>query len=64
MNLSENATQDHNHSYQKKGRNKDGSRAEWIDQPTFIKGIITCLKKKWIHGYQNMTVMSNRTKIF
>ena len=39
------------------------SKIEWIDQPTFIKEIITSLKEKWIHGYQNMTVMSNRIKI-
>ena len=63
MNLSANATEDHNHSYQKEDRNKDGPRAEWIDQPTFIKEIITSLKEKWIHGYQNRTLMSNRIKI-
>ena len=44
-------------------RKKDGSRAGWIDQPTFIKRIITSLKEKWIHGYQNRTVMSNKIKI-
>ena len=63
MNLSTNAAEDHNHSYQKEDRNKDGLRTKWIDQPIFIKGVITNLKEKWIHGYQNMTVMSSKIKI-
>ena len=28
-----------------------GSRTEWIDQPTFIKGIIISLKEKFVYEY-------------
>ena len=39
------------------------ARTGWIDQPTFIKGIITRLNEKWVHRCHNMTVMSSRAKI-
>ena len=39
------------------------SRTKKIDKSTFTKGIITRLNEKWVHRYQNKTVMSNRTKI-
>ena len=54
---------DQNLSFQKEDRNQNGSRTEWIDQLTFIKGIINRLKEKSIDGYQNMRVMRNRIKI-
>ena len=54
---------DQNLSFQKEDRKQNGSRTEWIDQLTFIKGIINRLKEKSIDGYQNMRVMSNRIKI-
>ena len=54
---------DQNRSFQKEDRNQNGSRTEWIDQLTFIKGIINRLNEKSIDGYQNMRVMSNRIKI-
>ena len=55
--------EDQNLSFQKEDKNQNGSRTEWIDQLTFIKGIINRLKEKSIDGYQNMRVMSNRIKI-
>ena len=62
-NLSVNAAEDHNHSYQKEDRNENGSRTERIDQSTSIKVIITRLKEKWVSRYQNMAVMSNRINV-
>ena len=46
VNLSANAAEDHNWSYQKKDRNKDGSRTDWIGHAIFIKESLPPWKRK------------------